>query len=348
MKSKVTKSLLGLLVVGLLLSAWGGMVLAEEPRDRGFMHGTLTAIAGAQLVVATTQGEQSVSTAEGTVFRVPGVEEATLADVAVGDYVVVRFRSSEDGTLLAVLVAVIPAGQEGDVVLRGLIMAVEGTTLTVRTGQGTVNVLTDEQTLFHLPRVEEPTVADVGVGQVVLVLGRPEGESFRAAAVAVVSRRAIRRHTVRGRVSAVDDQTLTVDTPRGEQLVFVDDQTRLRMPGVETPGLSDITPGMWVVAAGFHGEDGGLQARVILVISEHLQRRALRGEVTAIEGNVLTLETQRGEVQVLTDENTRYRSLAGAGQLSLGDIEVGSRVLVLGRRGEEGDALAVSVILLPQ
>lgn len=348
MKSKVTKSLLGLLVVGLLVGVWSGPVLAEEPRDRGFMHGPLTAVTGTHLVIATTRGEQSVSTTARTVFRVPGVEEATLADVAVGDYVVVRFRSLEDGTLLAALVAVIPAGQEGDVVLRGLITAMEGTTLTVRSGQGRVSVLTDEQTLFHLPGVEEPTIADVEVGQVVLVLGRPEGESFRAAAVAVVSRRVIRRHTVRGQVSAVDDQTLTVDTPRGEQLVFVDDQTRLRMPGVENPSLSDITPGMWVVATGFRREDGGLQARMILVISEHLQRRALRGEVTAIEDNVLTLETQRGEVQVFTDENTRYRSLAGDGQFSLGDIEVGSRVLILGRRGEEGVALAVNVILLPQ
>ncbi|MBC7252012.1 MAG: hypothetical protein H5T62_17260, partial [Anaerolineae bacterium] len=219
MKSKVTKSLLGLLVVGLLVGVWSGPVLAEEPRDRGFMHGPLTAVTGTHLVIATTRGEQSVSTTARTVFRVPGVEEATLADVAVGDYVVVRFRSLEDGTLLAALVAVIPAGQEGDVVLRGLITAMEGTTLTVRSGQGRVSVLTDEQTLFHLPGVEEPTIADVEVGQVVLVLGRPEGESFRAAAVAVVSRRVIRRHTVRGQVSAVDDQTLTVNTPRGEQLV---------------------------------------------------------------------------------------------------------------------------------
>jgi len=127
MKRIVTKLLLGLLATGLLLTTWGGMAWAEEPNSRGLLRGTVTAIEDATLVVTTPQGERSVLTGEETTFRVPGVKTATLADVAVGDYVIVRARPAGDGTLLATTVAVLPAGQESDVVLRGLVTTVEGT-----------------------------------------------------------------------------------------------------------------------------------------------------------------------------------------------------------------------------
>ena len=350
MKKIVTKWLLGLLVATLLLTAWGGMAWAEGTNRRGLLRGTVTAIEDATLDVATPQGEQSVLTDDETVFQVPGVETATLADVAVGDYVLVRVHPAEDGTLLATAVAVVPAGQEGDVVLRGLVMAVEGTALTVRTRQqGEITVLTDEQTLFLVPGVEDPTVADVQVGRIVLALGRQEADdSFQAAAVAVASGMVMRRHVVYGKVTAVDGQILTVNTSRGEQRVLTDEHTRFRMPGVENPSLADVTPGTWIIAVGKRNEDGDLQARGILAISERLQRRALRGQVTAIEGDVLTIETQRGQVQVMTDEHTRYRALFGKGQLSLADIEVGDKVIAFGRRAEDGGALAVAIIVLPK
>jgi len=218
--------------------------------------------------------------------------------------------------------------------------------------QGEITVLTDEQTLFIVPGVENPTVADVQVGRIVLALGQQEGdESFQASGVAVVSGVVMRRHVVHGKVTAVDGQALTVDTPRGEQRVLTDDNTHLRMPGVENPSLADVTPGTWVIAVGrrnSENEDGSLQARSILAISERLQRHARRGEVTAIEDNVLTIETQRGEAQVMTDENTRYRALLSAKQPSLADIAVGDKVIVFGRRTEDGDALAVAIIVLPK
>jgi RNase P/RNase MRP subunit p29 len=367
MKKIVTKLLLGLLVAGLLFTAWGGAVWAKGTDSRGLLRGTVTVIEGATLVIATPQGEQSVLTNEKTVFLVPGVEAATLADVTLGDYVVVRARPAEDGTLLATAVMVVPAGQQGDVVLRGLVTAVEGTTLTVRTRrQRDIAVLTDEQTLFHVPGLEDPTVADVQVGRIVLALGRLEGdESFRAAGVFVVSGAVVRRHVVHGKVTAVDGQALTVNTPRGKQRVLTDENTRLRMPGVENPvrsaersrrSLADVVPGVWIIAVGRRNEDGSLQARGILAISERLQRHALRGQVAAIEGNVLTIETQRGQVQVVTDEHTRYRALFGAEQPSLTDgstgptgvIAVGNHVVVFARRAEDGDALAVAIIVLPR
>jgi hypothetical protein len=350
MKKPVAKLLLGLLVTGLLSTAWGGMAWAQEP-DRGdLLRGTVASIEGTALVISTSQGERSVLTDEDTTFRVPGVEMATLDDVAVGDHVVVHARPAEDSTLLARVVAVVPVGQEGDIALRGLVTAVEDTTLTVRTRRGEIAVLADEQTLFRVPGVEDPTIADVQAGQVVLVLGRPEGdESFRAAAVTVVPRGVVvRRHTVHGKVTAVGERTLTVDTPRGEQFVFVDENTRLRMPGVEDPDFADITPGTWIVAVGSRNEDGSLQARLIVAISERLQRHSLRGRVTAVEGSVLTIEARRGQVQVLTDEKTRYWVALGMEQISLEDIAVGDKVIAFGRRTEDGDALAVAIIVLPQ
>jgi hypothetical protein len=73
--------------------------------------------------------------------------------------------------------------------------------------------------------------------------------------------------------------------------------------------------------------------------------------VTAIdaEAGTLTLRTERrGEVTVLTDDDTAYR-IPGVEDPGFADIEVGNRVVVLGRPDEENPdtILARGIGVLP-
>jgi hypothetical protein len=70
-----------------------------------------------------------------------------------------------------------------------------------------------------------------------------------------------------------------------------------------------------------------------------VRRHTARGEVTAIKGTTLTVETRRGDRTILTDEHTRFH-IPGVENPSLEDIEVGDRIIALGRRNEAGDFVA--------
>jgi hypothetical protein len=122
-----------------------------------------------------------------TVFRIRGVEEPTLADVEVGDVVAGVVVKQDDDTLLAKVVAVLPPQNER---LRGLgkVTAVGDDALTVE-GRGgeTRTIAVDDETVFRIRGVEEPTLADLEIGDVVAgVVIKQDDDTLLAKVVAVV------------------------------------------------------------------------------------------------------------------------------------------------------------------
>ncbi len=106
MKTRL-KVALSLMLAALLLTV-ATVAWAAEPQGRGGgLHGAVTAIEGLTLTVNTPQGEQKVVTDEQTRFRIKGVENPTLADVKVGDYILARGRADEAGELVAPVVVVV-------------------------------------------------------------------------------------------------------------------------------------------------------------------------------------------------------------------------------------------------
>ena len=263
---KVTLSLmLAALLLTVVTVAW-----AAEPQGRGGgLHGTVTAIDGSTLTVNTPQGEQKVVTDEQTRFRIKDVENPTLADLKVGDYILARCRPDAEGNLLARVVAVVPPERLQRLALRGEVLAVEGNTLAVKTPRrGEVSVSTDENTRFRVPGVENPTIADVEVGNMVLAAGQRSEQdgTFTARAVAVVPRRPLRRNLLRGQVTAVGDGQLTLARPDGPEVtVLITADTRFRIPGVEEPGLDDIEPGDRIGVFGQPDESGQIVAKLVVV-----------------------------------------------------------------------------------
>lgn len=346
MRAKV-KLASSLVLIGMLLSMTG-VARAAEPVEGAGLRGQVTTIEGNTLLVATRGGEEHrVVTDEDTRFRIPGVSEPTIAGIDIGDLVGVRGERNADGDLLAELVVVLPAEYAlYRNVIRGRLLAIENLTLRVRTCFGERVVITDEETRFRIPGVEEPRIEDISVGDPILALGRPVEEGdLLARMVAVVSGPKLRRHTIRGLITAVEGDTLSVATRRGEVQVVTNDETVFRIPGVEDPDIDDLELRDLIVAVGsWNPEEEVFVARVVALIPRwpsHL--RFIRGEVTAIKDPTIVLQTRRGEMGVLTDEETIFR-IPGVEDPGLDDLRVGDRVGVLAMHTEEGTFLAKVVV----
>ena len=341
---KLKKIVLSLVLATLVLSL-GSVAWAAEPQQGRFLRGQVTAIEGTTLTVKTPDGERQVTTSDEARFRIRGVENPTIADVKVGDYILARGEPDSMGIFVAKAILVMPGHRVGRFVAQGMVSDIEGTTLVLDTLQGEKQVTTDEA-IFWAPDVEDPSLADVQVGDQVVALGRPDEDGNLAAKlVAIASAEELRSHTVRGRVTAVEGQTLVITTREGEKEVVATSETYFHVPNVEEPGPDDIEVGCIIAALGQKNDDGTFTAQIVAETRARLRRRMIvrrhtvHGQVTAIEGTTLTVETRQGEKTILTDGNTRFR-IPGVENPSIEDIEVGDRIIALGRRNEDGDFVA--------
>ena len=340
---KLKKIVLSLVLATLALSL-GSVAWAAEPQPGRFLRGQVMAIEGMALTVKTPDGERQVMTNDETRFRIRGVENPAIADVQVGDYILAKGKPDSTGAFAAQAILVIPGQRVGRFVAQGTVSAIEGTTLVLDTLQGEKQVTTDEA-IFWAPDVENPSLADVQVGDQVVALGRPDEDGNLAARlVALASTEELRAHAVRGKVTAVEGQMLIIVTREGDKEVVTTSETYLHIPNVEEPSLDDIRVGHIITALG--QEDGGTFTAQIVAVSRVrglrkmiVRRNIVFGQVTSIEGTILTVETRRGEQTVLADENTRFR-IPGVENPSLKDIKVSDRVIALGRRNEDGDFIA--------
>lgn len=347
MKAKV-KLISVLVLLGMLFTLTGAAWAAESSEGERLL-GQVTDIDGNTLVVATVAGEEvRVVTNPHTRFRIPGVSEPTIEDIDVGDYVAARGQRNGNGALVADVVIVLPSeyARRGNVAW-GHVVGIQDLTLRVETRLGEKVVLTDDQTRFRIPGIEEPTIEDISVGDPILALGRPDQEgNLQARMVAVVTGPQLRRHTIRGLITSIEGDTLTVRTRRGEVQVDTNEDTVFRVPGVEDPGIDDLNPRDLIVAIGtWDREQEVFTARAVSLIPRwpsHL--RFIRGEVTGIEGRTIVLEALQGEVGIVTDDETIFR-IRGVEDPGLDDLQVGDRVGALVTRTEE-DALLAKVVVV--
>lgn len=130
--------------------------------------------------------------------------------------------------------------------------------------------------------------------------------------------------TVRGKISAIEGQTLRVTTPGGEVLVHLPEN--LRIGGVAAAKLTDITPGTYVGTAAQKQADGTLRALEVHIFPEagrgtgeghrpwDLQpgstmtnanvERVEQVLVEKIQGQMLTLKYKGGEAKVFVAPGT--------------------------------------------
>jgi hypothetical protein len=325
----------------------------DQPAAQG-LRGEVTAVSDEGFTLHTRQGDEvTVIVNDDTRYRMPEINEPSLADVQEGMVAVVRGTLNEDGTFIAQGVGAASREQFRRQLrrhaLRGEVTAIDldSGSLTLSTRRGEWSIQTDENTRYRISDVDDATLADAQVGDEVLVIGKRDEEQQNAGTarlIAVLPQRV----TGRGQVTAIEGNVISVDTPQGELTLNTTDDTRYRMADVEDPALDDVQVGDRILFAGQPAESEGdsVTAQLIAVVPEDMVRG--RGRVTAIEGNILTVETHRGSYTVVTDESTRFvaRHIADP---SLDNIEVGNTIWVIGVMQEDDTFMAKGIgIAAPQ
>jgi RNase P/RNase MRP subunit p29 len=228
-------------------------------------------------------------------------------------------------------------------IARGVVTSVQQDEIQIETAEDdTVTLLIGDSTAMWVPGEPLTRTVTLEVGAPVLALGRPQRSdgierALSARLVVVVSDHELPRVLIHGQVLVVTRQTIVVNTQRGERAITVLPRTRLWSAKGRLDSLRDLRPGEQIVALGQPTEYGQWIAGALLTLGlEPLERPGLRGEVINVdaEGGTLIVETDRQEITVVTDENTRYR-IAGLEDPSLDDIQIGDQIIATGRF-EEG------------
>jgi hypothetical protein len=258
---------------GFTLSAAEGL----KPPARGSrfgaeIKGEVTAINGHALTVETVhRGAIAVHTDANTRFRAKNNPGFSLADIRVGDTIAARGRLTDDGTLSARVVLLIPAEAADNA--HGKVTAISGDAITVEDKDGNAtDIVTSADTRFRIKDRPDATIDDVEVGMLVGALGQFDaGGALRAKLVTAAEPRGPKGGPIEaGRVSEANGDAFVLSFPDGSALaVTTDAATVVIMRGEEGAALGllgDVTEGAVVVVMGLPSSDGrSIAARVILL-----------------------------------------------------------------------------------
>lgn len=148
---------------------------------------TITAIDGNELSLETDDGwTRTIEVTDETEISKDG-EDATLADLAVGDAVRFRQSADDDGTFtIDALAVVLPR-------IAGEVTAIDGSTVTINRPDGSVGTINiGADTDLRVEGDDDATVADIEVGMVIIAAGKRNADGSIEASRAVAGD-AIRR-----------------------------------------------------------------------------------------------------------------------------------------------------------
>jgi hypothetical protein len=166
--------------------------------------------------------------------------------------------------------------------------------------------------------------------------------------------------TIRGKISAIEKQSLKVTTSAGEVLVKLPDDVRIG--GIEAAQLSDIAAGNYVGATSVKQADGSLKALEIHIFPESsrgtgeghrpwdLQPGSMMTNanvdkveqvaVEKVQGQLLTLKYKDGEQKIFVPPGTPIvKNVSGDRSL----LKPGTGVYVAAVRGEDGTLTATRI-----
>jgi RNase P/RNase MRP subunit p29 len=159
---------------------------------------------------------------------------------------------------------------------------------------------------------------------------------------------------LQGRVVEIGDASLTVETPADTIVVSITTETQFRVPGVADAGLSDITvdsPALIRLRADSDADNPVAQIVVIQAararLAERLAQSFVRGTVTAVSGDRVSVQTAADEMVTLLITGTTYLWTPGEPPTTTVKLSVGDPVLAVGQPLEpEGDGRTIAARLV--
>ena len=153
------------------------------------------------------------------------------------------------------------------------------------------------------------------------------------------------RGGVGGEVTAVDDNSLTIENRNGESVTInITGDTQVMIAETQSEGsLDDIQVGSNVRVMGRPNEENGpIEARNILVLPAG---DMAGGRVTTVEGSTITAENPKdGTVTIVANDSTQFR-LGKDGEGSLADVTTDKGVMAFGEIQEDGSLTARIVFI---
>jgi hypothetical protein len=339
---------LGLLTTAVVLSSGFGLddpaaVLDESTAGltdgAARIRGVVESIADSGFALATPSGKVTVVTTPATRFRIAGVEDAGLEDLAVGDRVVAAGRRDGDGLFHAVVVARVRA--DLGVPVGGVLTALTSDGVELRARRGGVTLWVDAGTTYTVRGIENAGFEGLAVGMRALARATLQDDGTLLAKSIAAAPPPLRPIQLRGEVTAISGRTFTLRRSQGNEVeVRTDADTKFRVAGVEDATIANLTVGDRIVGRGVLDQDGDILARLVAVVPDHVA--GVYGRVAGIEARTLLLQTDRGRVRVVTDGDTRYR-IPGIVDGGFEDLVLGELVLASGAWKSES-VLAATVV----
>jgi hypothetical protein len=240
---------------------------ADAPRTDTVI-GEVKSINGTAFTVTTKErGDVPIQTSDRTRFRAKDNANFSLADLKVGDRVTVQGRW-QDAKLQANVVILIPANLRDKAL--GQVQSITGSTLVIIKAEGgTLNVVTTAETKFHAKGIQNPTLTDIKVGDIIAVVGQLNGATLTASQVGFHTPRAKIGPVVRGKISALNGSTLTLQQPFGQTLAVTTDANTFVVKrgddGMQIVKVSDLTVGEGIAVLGIRSSDGkSISAKAII------------------------------------------------------------------------------------
>jgi hypothetical protein len=242
---------------GLFRLGFGSMLGGRKGVGGGVGRGaiTITRIDGPTLDLRTDDGWTRTITIGADTKITKSGKAATVADLKVGDKIVLRQKRNDDGTY-TVTAIVVPTP-----VVAGTVNAVGDSSFTLKLRDGSTRIVNvSGTTTFKVGRADG-TKKDVKVGSTVIVSGTEgPGSAFTASEVRVQ----VHLTRVSGEVTATSKDSITVKRRDGTSMVIrVGTETKLSIRGDTSPSLAEVSVGMRVVAVGTLSEDGKLDASTV-------------------------------------------------------------------------------------
>lgn len=139
---------------------------------------------------------------------------------------------------------------------------------------------------------------------------------------------------VNGTVANISATNIAVQTKEGLKSFTVSDRTKVLVRGKQAT-ITDVKVGD-LVQVKFRL----VQNNVPLAVAIRVPKPLVRGRITAIEGNVVTLKPKEGEpIRVLTTDQTKYAARGYQGTFA--DLRVGYGAAAIGEPGDGGFAADV-------
>jgi hypothetical protein len=214
------------------------------------------------------------------------------------------------------------------------IAAINGNSLSLKTDDGWTRTISVGSSTTITKAGKTITVADLKVGDTIRFSETRQSDgSYSIDQIVVVV------PTVAGTVTDVTTNGFTMKARDGTTwTITVDGSTAYRV-GDASGSKSDVKSGVDVIVAGTKGStDTSLTASTVVI-----RLPVVAGEVTAINGNAITIKRFDGTTQTIhVSGDTTYR-VAGVDSAKLSDVKVGMQLLAQGAQRSDGSIDAVSV-----